>query len=147
MKSTYGSAKPGNGGRQSYGGARPSYRGGYSTHGTESGGTSESVNGQAIKKIEDGARGRKYAETVDGKSWTKAQGGDWVLVKGSTPPREIASEDKPLKLFLTIQAQVPGEPQHWSLFVAKENERGSVYQVKGKQPPKVMHCIGQERIF
>lgn len=118
--------------------------GGYMTRGGDSGSSSNSINGSAIKgTIENGPRGRQYADTVDGRKWTKAPGGDWVLVKSSTPPREVASEVQPLQLLLTIQAQAPGEPDHWSLFVAKENQTGSVYEVKGKQPPEVMtlHCI------
>ncbi|PLN74732.1 hypothetical protein BDW42DRAFT_189637 [Aspergillus taichungensis] len=37
----------------------------------------------------------------------------------------------PLMLSLVHEAQGEGEPNHWYLFVAEENERGFVYQVKG----------------
>jgi hypothetical protein len=40
-------------------------------------------------------------------------------------------ESAPLYLSLAHHAQGPGEPFHWSLFVAHENQPGSVYQVKG----------------
>lgn len=103
-----------------------------STQGAAGGGASEFINGKAIEKSTNGPRGRKYATTVDSKEWTKVQGGDWELVKGKPPPRELDIEDKPLGLFLTIHDQVPGEPQHWSLLVAKENAPGSVYEVTGK---------------
>ncbi|OJD23058.1 hypothetical protein ACJ73_05593 [Blastomyces percursus] len=39
--------------------------------------------------------------------------------------------DRALRLSLIQQNQADDEPQHWSLFIARENEPGSVYQVKG----------------
>ncbi|KJF60471.1 uncharacterized protein CIMG_12989 [Coccidioides immitis RS] len=39
--------------------------------------------------------------------------------------------DRALRLSLIQQNQADDEPQHWSLFVARENEPGPVYQVKG----------------
>ncbi|EER38336.1 conserved hypothetical protein [Histoplasma capsulatum H143] len=39
--------------------------------------------------------------------------------------------DRALRLLLIQENQADGEPQHWSLFVARENEPGPVYQVKG----------------
>lgn len=102
------------------------------------------IDGQAIESVKDGPRGRKYATTGDGRRWTKTPVTNWVIDKGYTPPSEVAKEDQPLKLFLTIHTQLPGEPQHWSLFLAKENESGDVYQVNGKQPLQVMHCVEQE---
>ncbi|KAL2361832.1 hypothetical protein RJZ56_005256 [Blastomyces dermatitidis] len=36
-----------------------------------------------------------------------------------------------LRLSLVQENQADDEPQHWSLFVARENEPGPVYQVKG----------------
>lgn len=50
-------------------------------------------------------------------------------------------QSEALYLSLVHQKQGPGEPLHWSLFVARENQPGSVYQVKGDaeymiyQPP------------
>lgn len=112
------------------------YGGEHSTHERELGETSETANGQTIKSIQEGPLGRKYAETEDGQHWTKTHGGKWTPAHGSTPPTDVASEDEPLKLYLTIADQVEGEPQHWGLFVAKENGRGSVYEVRGKQSPQ-----------
>ncbi|OAF61255.1 hypothetical protein VC83_02122 [Pseudogymnoascus destructans] len=42
-----------------------------------------------------------------------------------------ALREKPLVLSVVTQRQVPGEPDHWSLFVASEDEAGEVFQVKG----------------
>ncbi|EEQ88672.1 uncharacterized protein BDCG_03792 [Blastomyces dermatitidis ER-3] len=39
--------------------------------------------------------------------------------------------DRALRLSLVQENQADDEPQHWSLFVARENEPGPVYQVKG----------------
>lgn len=50
----------------------------------------------------------------------------WVRV--SSPP---PSETNPLLLMLVRQRQSPGEPLHWSLFLASEGQRGDVFQVKG----------------
>ncbi|OAX76926.1 hypothetical protein ACJ72_08781 [Emergomyces africanus] len=43
----------------------------------------------------------------------------------------MTSPDHALRLSLIHHQQAEGEPNHWSLFVARENEPGLVYQVKG----------------
>jgi hypothetical protein len=53
---------------------------------------------------------------------------EWIEYRSentSPPP------DKPLYLSLVHEKQGQGEPLHWSLFVAHENQLGSAYQVKG----------------
>ena len=46
-------------------------------------------------------------------------------------PVEQAPSEPELVLSLVLQNQGPGEPDHWSLFVAPEGGIGQVYQVKG----------------
>lgn len=36
-----------------------------------------------------------------------------------------------MRLLLVRQRQAEGEPRHWSLFLSRENQAGTVYQVKG----------------
>ena len=36
-----------------------------------------------------------------------------------------------MELKLVRQSQLPGEPYHWSLFLAAEDQKGAVFQVKG----------------
>lgn len=47
----------------------------------------------------------------------------------ASAPTTLPSEN-PLQLFLVLESQSPGEPDHWLLFIARENERGDVFQVK-----------------
>ncbi|PYH93859.1 hypothetical protein BO71DRAFT_326666, partial [Aspergillus ellipticus CBS 707.79] len=42
-----------------------------------------------------------------------------------------ATDSDPLYLYLIHENQGPGEPRHWSLFLARENQQGWVYQVTG----------------
>ncbi|PGH02013.1 hypothetical protein AJ79_07751 [Helicocarpus griseus UAMH5409] len=66
--------------------------------------------------------GRQFKRRKGVQQWTEVsqQGG----LKEST-------ELSPLRLSLVQQEQAPGEPLHWSLFVAREGQAGMVYQVKG----------------
>jgi len=48
--------------------------------------------------------------------------------RGDSPPPDGES---PVELKLVRQDQSPGEPYHWSLFVAREEELGALFQVKG----------------
>lgn len=48
--------------------------------------------------------------------------------KADSPPPTGAS---PIELKLVRQEQVAGEPYHWSLFLAREGQPGTVFQVKG----------------
>ena len=94
---------------------------------------SEFIRGQAIQGgVEAGPRGRKYATTLDGKRWTKSKDGEWVPTANHAS-KERKPEDDPLQLFLVLEGQVEGEPNHWSLFVSKEGQAGTVYQVTDKQ--------------
>ncbi|KAJ6079123.1 hypothetical protein N7467_008876 [Penicillium canescens] len=61
-------------------------------------------------------------------------GREICTVNGRTFTRKEAhnhGQSIPQKTSPIHHAQGPGEPFHWSLFVAHENQPGSVYQVKG----------------
>lgn len=62
--------------------------------------------------------GKEYQRRVGTTEWKKAD---------SPPPTETS----PMELKLVRQEQSTGEPYHWLLFLARENERGLVFQVKG----------------
>lgn len=67
---------------------------------------------------------------VDGQRFKRKRGTEnWAPV--SSGILDTVPQQKPLLLSLVIQRQAPGEPNHWSLFVARENEPGIAYQVKG----------------
>lgn len=51
---------------------------------------------------------------------------DWEPLSPTLTPSEL-----PLQLFLVLESQAAGEPDHWSLFVAREGEIGQAYQVTG----------------
>lgn len=78
---------------------------------------------------------------INGRHFRRRKGTQqWIEYEpenSSLPP----AQSLPLYLSLIHQRQGPGEPLHWSLFVARENQPGSVYQVKGDaeymiyQPP------------
>ncbi|KAF2656623.1 hypothetical protein K491DRAFT_677919 [Lophiostoma macrostomum CBS 122681] len=55
----------------------------------------------------------------------------WVLTPNDLTIAPIPKTEKPLQLSLVLQKQHNNEPNHWSLFVARQGERGYVYQVKG----------------
>ena len=123
--------------------AKPSQAGTNSTYGcgssTEKG---EHIQGQLVRgEIETGPRGRQYAETVDGRHWTRRQGGEWTETRGlEAPPKEEGGG--PDQLLLVMQEMDDNAPDHWSLFVGKRGRRGNIYQVKGKPLfTKAMDCI------
>lgn len=72
------------------------------------------------------AGNREYT-VFGGKQWTRpANTTEWVRVP--TPP---PAQPPLLELMLVRQFQTPGEPHHWSLYLAYEGQAGTVYQVKG----------------
>ena len=70
----------------------------------------------------------KWQYRSDGEASYRRRAGtlDWSVVETDTAPIE-----KDLSLTLIFERQAEGEPNHWSLFVAREGESGCVYQVKG----------------
>jgi hypothetical protein len=54
----------------------------------------------------------------------------WVLTPNDLTIIPAPKEERPLQLSLVLQNQPP-EPKHWSLFVARQGERGYVYQAIG----------------
>ncbi|KAJ5586983.1 uncharacterized protein N7459_002748 [Penicillium hispanicum] len=68
---------------------------------------------------------------VNGRHFSRRKGAQrWDLLEPDTgAPASTAIS--PLYLSLVLEAQGPGEPFHWSLFVARENQSGLLYQVKG----------------
>ena len=78
--------------------------------------------------------GRLRATTEDGQMWMKRGDEAWTPVKKpELPPPPRPGEDEGLQLFLSMQRQGQGEPDHWSLFLARSGQRGEVFQVKGKR--------------
>ena len=91
---------------------------------------------------------------VNGRTFSRRKGiREWTeqvsAPGGSKPPPPSSS----LYLSLVHQEQGLGEPLHWSLFVARENQPGYVYQVKGDaeymryQPSDRMVNIVQSTTF
>jgi hypothetical protein len=72
---------------------------------------------------------REYCE-VDGCTFTRKRGtGQWTeLAQHASEPVATSS---PLCLSLVHHIQGPGEPNHWALYVSRENEAGHIYQVTG----------------
>lgn len=68
-------------------------------------------------------------------TWFSPPGsGSWSLsnINFSKCSPDAQYEGLPKKnLYLVIENQLPGEPQHWSLFVAPENSPGQCFQVTG----------------
>ena len=64
--------------------------------------------------------GRHFKRRIGTQEWIEYRS------ENTSPP-----PDKPLYLSLVHEKQGQGEPLHWSLFVAHENQLGSAYQVKG----------------
>ncbi|ORY09317.1 hypothetical protein BCR34DRAFT_374858 [Clohesyomyces aquaticus] len=67
-------------------------------------------------------------------TWRRKGGSPWTLQE--TNFDEDASQETTLppenpSLSLVLQKQAEGEPDHWSIFVAREGQVGEVYQVKG----------------
>ncbi|WEW60772.1 hypothetical protein PRK78_006260 [Emydomyces testavorans] len=65
--------------------------------------------------------GRQFKRKKGTQQWTEVSKGG-VAEDTVTPFAQLS---------LVHQKQADGEPLHWSLFVARENEEGMVYQVKG----------------
>ncbi|KAL3481426.1 hypothetical protein BJX99DRAFT_164597 [Aspergillus californicus] len=55
----------------------------------------------------------------------------WTEYKPDDPSSLQPPQSQPLYLSLVQEKQGPGEPLHWSLFVARENQPGLVYMVTG----------------
>lgn len=76
-------------------------------------------------------RGLRQLCEVNGQHFSCRRGTQqWIEYKpdnAAAPP----TDPSPLYLSLIHQNKGPGEPCHWSLFVALGNEPGVVYQVKG----------------
>ena len=68
-----------------------------------------------------------------GVDWTRKRNkdGSWREWESLQPEKELEPEVDPLYLYVVQQLQAPGEPLHWSLFVAHEQGNGTIYQVKG----------------
>ncbi|KAL9104783.1 MAG: hypothetical protein Q9163_000333 [Psora crenata] len=65
--------------------------------------------------------------TFEGKDWKRRVGATEWKRADSPPP----TESPPMELKLVRQEQSPGEPDHWSLFLAREGQPGTLFQVKG----------------
>ena len=76
--------------------------------------------------------GRLRATTVDGQVWMRDLKGPWKAVQKPPSPTQQEGDEDP-RLVLVMQRQATNEPDQWSLMVAKEGQRGDVYQVKGKK--------------
>jgi hypothetical protein len=67
---------------------------------------------------------------VEGQRFKRKRGTEeWLPVQAHVD--NTTDEPAPLTLSLVLEHQAPGEPYHWFLFVARENEPGMIYQVKG----------------
>ncbi|OJD12309.1 hypothetical protein AJ78_07075 [Emergomyces pasteurianus Ep9510] len=66
----------------------------------------------------------------NGKEFRRKRGAQqWI--ESEALDSNLTSLDHALHLSLIQHKQAEGEPNHWSLFVARENEAGPVYQVTG----------------
>jgi hypothetical protein len=81
-------------------------------------------------------RNRQFRTDENGIDWTRkrSQAGPWLewelIDVSDDEPKPTASQD-PLHLYVLQEMQGPGEPTHWSLFLAKEQGNGTEYQVVG----------------
>jgi hypothetical protein len=78
-------------------------------------------------------RNREYTTASDGSKWKRrimrdGQRTDW---EPASPEPEQTLEEPPLSLMLVLEKQADGEPMHWYLFLATEEAKGNLYQVKG----------------
>ncbi|KAE8155163.1 hypothetical protein BDV25DRAFT_146628 [Aspergillus avenaceus] len=68
---------------------------------------------------------------VEGVLFRRRRGTEhWAKYSPSSQSAPQHYDERPI-LSLVHERQEPGEPLHWSLFVARENEPGFVYQVTG----------------
>ncbi|EFQ97357.1 hypothetical protein MGYG_00396 [Nannizzia gypsea CBS 118893] len=68
--------------------------------------------------------GRHFRRKLGTQQWLEYQ-------PDNTPSPASQSQSQPLDLSLVHHRQGEGEPLHWALLVARENQPGMVYQVKG----------------
>ncbi|KAJ5960469.1 uncharacterized protein N7479_007619 [Penicillium vulpinum] len=79
-------------------------------------------------------RGFRQVCEVDGRTFFKKNGAqEWIEDKSNPEDLKPPAENPHLYLYLVQEEQAPGEPNHWALFLADENEPdyGYVYQVTG----------------
>ncbi|KAK3934009.1 hypothetical protein QBC46DRAFT_400828 [Diplogelasinospora grovesii] len=70
----------------------------------------------------------EFKTDTNGQDWKRRVGEEeWVLVPTAAEERSPNA----IRLFIIRQDQAEGEPKHWSLFVGRENEKGTSYQVTG----------------
>ncbi|KAI5300712.1 hypothetical protein KEM55_005628 [Ascosphaera atra] len=75
------------------------------------------------------SKGRTFAERFKKPTWA-AEG----LPETTAPPAarsQDPAQDTPLQVSLALERQMEGEPDHWSIYVAREGVAGMVYQVTG----------------
>lgn len=80
-------------------------------------------------------RGFREVCEVDGRTFFRKKGAqEWTEDKSNPDDLKPPAENPRLYLFLVQEEQSPGEPNHWALFLADENEPdyGYVYQVTGE---------------
>ncbi|KAL2205454.1 hypothetical protein CC79DRAFT_1048888 [Sarocladium strictum] len=75
----------------------------------------------------------EYATASDNTKWKRKinKDGTHTVWEAISPPLQPQESPSPLALMLVLESQAEGEPKHWSLFVSREGEEGSVFQVKG----------------
>lgn len=94
--------------------------------------TAESyIEGSPITLLEPAKFGRLYATTANGMQYTKRGDDPWQRRRTSPPPGPSDLEPSPLNFYLVMQTQAGGKEDHWCLFVAREAQPGTVYQVLG----------------
>ncbi|PYI01574.1 hypothetical protein BO78DRAFT_378769 [Aspergillus sclerotiicarbonarius CBS 121057] len=77
--------------------------------------------------------------TINNQDYYRKKGTlEWIPYHPDPPPpsslhatSEHENNPEPIYLSLIREAQGPGEPHHWALFVSPENKPGYVFQVKG----------------
>ena len=92
----------------------------------------ESINNSPIVETASGPFGRLYAMTADSLQYTKrAVDSGWNLVPMSDSGVSPTINSGILQLLLVFEHQAADQPDHWSLFLAREGAKGTVYQVTG----------------
>ena len=73
---------------------------------------------------------REVCYVNDGRSFSRKKGTqEWIELESQSSSMPPDSES--LYLSLVHHSQGPGEPLHWSIFIARENQPDAVYQVMG----------------
>lgn len=86
------------------------------------------INGKKIKgKVKEMVLGREFAETEDGQKWTRKGNKSWLKLELNAQESNL----EPVILAVIRKRQVE-KADHWCLFVGKEGNPGSIYQVTGK---------------